>query len=145
MTSRWRTATGPSPLPAGYDQLVDDSADLDPFCSSSDWLAPAAATWSGGGTVVAEDGGVAVALGRTPLRRGAELWCGLDPVWGFACPVVGRDTDAAAALVARCLAGDARWAVTLLTGLVAGSARERSLVAALETAHDLLEGPSMTR
>ena len=143
MTSRRQP--GPSPLPAGYDQLVDDSADLDHFCSSSDWLAPAAATWGGSGTVVVEDRGVALALGRTPLRRGAELWCGLDPVWGFACPVVGRDTDAAAALVAHCLAGDVRWVVTMLTGLVAGSARERSLVAALDDAHDLREGPSMTR
>lgn len=141
-----RRPPGASPLPAGYDQLVDDSPDLDRFCSSGDWLVPAAATWSSMGTVVVEEPGVAaLALGRTRLRWGAELWCGLDPVWGFACPVVGRDTDAAAALTARCLAEDGRWAVTLLTGVVPGSARERSLVAALGDANVLLEGPSMTR
>ena len=124
-------APDPSPFPAGYDRLVDDSGDVDRFCSSSDWLAPAAATWSGLGTVVAVEGDVALALGRSRLRRGSELWCGLDPVWGFACPVLGRDTEAAARLAARCLRGDRRWAVVLLTGLVPGSDRDRALVAAL--------------
>src|SRR6188472_1199642 len=45
----------PSMLPDGYDRLVDESADIDRLCSSSDWVLPAAATWVGDGLVVAAE------------------------------------------------------------------------------------------
>jgi CelD/BcsL family acetyltransferase involved in cellulose biosynthesis len=133
-------------LPPGYDDLVESSADLDRFCSSSDWVVATHACWGRGEPWVAAAGDAAVVLGRSRTRWGAKVLCGLDPVWGFACPVVGADPLTAARLLARVLheAGH-RWDAVLLTGLVPASPRESALLAQLGDRFRVQVGPSMTR
>lgn len=133
-------------LPEGYDALVDDSDDLDVFCSSSDWVVPAHLTWGPPETLVAADEGTAIALARARSRHGGAILCGLDPMWGFACPIVGSRTDIGARLLLRLLeGGGSRWDAAFLTGLVPGSRREARLVDQLGRRYGLREGPKMTR
>jgi hypothetical protein len=139
-------ATDDEPLlPAGYDDLVDASPDIDRFCSSSDWVVAAHRSWGAGRTWAVAGRGAALVLARAGGPRGRVVWCGLDQVWGFACPVVGPDPERAAALAGDVLDGGVRWDATLFTGLVPGSPREHALLRALTPRHRVRRGPAMTR
>ncbi len=134
-------------LPPGWDELVGASPDIDRFCSGADWSLTAHASFGRRGrlhTASGDGAAVALACARTPWRT--PVLCSLDPVWGFACPVVGPDAAEAAGLVADLLRRpDGRWAATLLSGVAPGSAREAALADRLGRRHRIEVGPSMTR
>lgn len=133
-------------LPEGYDALVDSSDELDVFCSSTDWIVPAHQTWGPRDLLVAADDGAGLALARMATTWGGPVLCGLDPVWGFACPVIGADPRCGAELTARVLGRrGVRWNAALLTGLLPESRREACLVEFLGRRYRLREGPAMTR
>ena len=136
-------------LPSRWDDLVDDSGDLDRFCSGSAWTMAAHEAFASGRRgrlLVAEGTGAAVALAcaRTPWH--SPLLSSLEALWGFACPVVGPDVDEGAHLVHDLLQRRAgRWEAALLTGFVAGSAREGALVERIGRRYRVEPGPTMTR
>lgn len=136
----------PPALPATWDDLVAVSDDLDRFCSSSAWSSAAHLAFGRQAPLVCLAGaGAAVALAATTVNGRGAL-CGLDPMWGFSCPMVGADLDLGAALVAELLRRRrGRWQVALLSGFVAGSGREVAVVERLGRRHRLLAGPSITR
>ena len=105
-----------------FDALVDRTDGIDRFCSSTDWIVPLHRCF-GTGPVVLERAGdrAALALAVLPGSPGGRLLCGLDPMWGYACPVVGPDPVAGAELVATVLrARRGRIAGVVLTGIAPG-------------------------
>ena len=93
---------------ARFDALVDATSGIDRFCSATDWIVPLHRCF-GSGRVVLEtgddtgDGGAAAVALATLPGTGGRILCGLDPLWGYACPVVGPDAEAGAVLVERVL------------------------------------------
>ncbi|HEU5085165.1 MAG TPA: GNAT family N-acetyltransferase [Acidimicrobiales bacterium] len=85
-----------------WDAAVDRTPDADEFCASSIWSFAAAASFPDVGPPVVVGDGIAFA-GMRPARGedGTRLLLGLDPVWGFATPVVGHPMQGARLLAAR--------------------------------------------
>lgn len=135
------------PLPASeLDRLVDASTDIDPFCSTSDWVLPAYATWGEGAVSFVSSGVAALALTQFRSREGARIMAGMDPLWGFACPAVGAEASDVADLTLSSLVGSRRhWHAVLLSGLQDGSPRSNALQGALGARFSLRQGPTMTR
>ena len=128
-----------------FDRHVADSPDVDGYCSSSDWILPAAQ---------------ALMPSRTPfLRRGEHGYVALmgveypsghvlqplEAMWGLACPVVGGDERALAAELSAELQRSARRAALMLCGLRRESARFIALARALAGRYDLRVGPTVLR
>jgi CelD/BcsL family acetyltransferase involved in cellulose biosynthesis len=78
----------------------------------------------------------AVALAEAPLRGGGLALCGLDPVWGYARPVVGPDPVTCAGALVDVL-DRARWHAAVVTGIRPGGAFGAELVARLARSHRL--------
>lgn len=113
------------------DARVMESADLDRFCSSSDWIIPAARALMPPRRPFirrTDAGFIALAEAGWP---GGRMLQPLEAMWGLGCPIVGADVDALAASLAEALRRDAPDAAFMLCGLVEGSARFRALVRAL--------------
>lgn len=133
-------------LANGHDELVAASADIDRFCSTADWILPAHNTWGQGQPLTAAGRAAAIALAASRSRGLGLVLSGLDPIWGFACPLVGPDVIESARLLADVLDGlGRRWDVVAVTGLAPGSQREHAVVATLGLRYPLYQGPAMTR
>ena len=127
-----------------YDALVDATPDIDRFCSSTDWVVPAQQAFGRGGRVIVVHGdGAAVALAEARLRGGGLALCGLDPVWGYARPVVGPDPVAGVDALIGVLERVGRWQATVLTGVRPGSPFGAELLGRLGRSHRLLREPGM--
>jgi hypothetical protein len=127
-----------------FDAHVQRSADLDAFCSSTDWTLPAA---------------LALMPGREPwLRRGVNGYVALmrssqqprileplEAMWGLACPVVGEDVRGLANELAMELAERASGDALVLCGLYPKSPRFVALAQALSPRYRLGFGPTCTR
>ena len=128
-----------------FDQLLAKTPEVDPFCSSSDWTVPAQRTWGKGVSEAFLEPDAALLVAESRARNGARLWSGLDPIWGFACPLAGPDPLVAASLLARTLtAHSRRWDGMLLTGVPLGGELEAALVSEL-AGFRLQNGPEITR
>ena len=105
---------------AAVEAVVDQTPGIDPWCSGPDWvLAVHAGFGPGSGAepiVLAADHGFAL-LARYPLDEGPPIVAGLEPLWGFAAPVIGPDLTATAAAMADHLADDGGWSRLVLPGL----------------------------
>lgn len=137
----------PDPLvehAAAWDRAVATTPGIDPFCSSTDWSFAAAAAFPQWGPPTVTGVGAAL-VGTRPLRHddGLLVRYGLDPLWGFATPVVGPAADAGRA-VAEHLA-DLRWDACVLTGQDRDLPLTRAVVAALADRFDLGMGPEEHR
>lgn len=131
---------------ARYDALVVADPHLDRFCSSSDWVLPAALDLVPGREPFLYRGAHGyVALVRT--RHGAGVAClePLEATWGLACPLVGPEPAALAADLAALCASRAPRDVLLLTGVARDSPLFAGLVAALAPRHHLRLGPGTRR
>lgn len=127
---------------AAFDRLVAITPEVDPFCSSSRWVIPAAKAlmperepWIFRGA----SGQVAMMRGRHP-----EGWYYLEPLeasWGLACPLAGPDPDALAAeFVTLCHRRRSEWNVMLLMGLPEGSALFKHIAQRLHPYYDVFRG-----
>lgn len=108
------------------DKLVEESTDLDVFCSSSDWVVPAHAAFGQGDLRFRVDDprspASATALLAVAAKGGKKLFCGLDPIWSYARPVVGRDVERSLAFLVEDLEGHpGDWDVLALTGVQQGT------------------------
>jgi hypothetical protein len=128
-----------------YDALADATPDVDPFCSTTDWLVPAQRAFGRGPVKVgfASDGRTAVALAHAPLRGGATALWGLDPMWGFARPVVGPDPAACADALVEVLADDGRWHAAVISGVRPGSGFATTLLARLGPRRRVVREPGL--
>ncbi len=144
-----------------FDHLVDATPDIDRFCSSTDWIVPAESNFGDGAAVLTAmgaeagaDDDAAAAFAAVAGREGTVLRS-LDPMWGYACPLVGPAPDALADLLAALLAdlragtgavrGDVPWAACFVTGLPPGGELFAALVAQLRRRYDLGLGREVAR
>ncbi len=127
-----------------WDAAVDRTPDADEFCASSIWSFAAAASFpEHEPPVVVGNGRSFAGLRRATGEDGSRLLLGLDPVWGFATPMVGHPVQAARLLAARLTLDDHDLAV--VTGQQRDAIGLQCLVQVLGDRHRLLQGPSEVR
>ena len=127
-----------------WDAAVDRSPDIDRFCSSSFWSFAAATSFpEAEPPVVVGDGDAFAGLRAASTPDGGRVLVGLDPVWGFASPVVGVPPAAAAMLAAR-LALEP-FSHALVAGQREGGATTAWVVRGLGERYRLLRGPVQER
>lgn len=107
---------------SSIEAAVDDTQGIDPWCSGPDWLIPVNRSFAPDAEhlLLATDGGDGYAMFatyRTPT--GVPMLGGLEPLWGFGCPIVGADVAAVAAETAAVLADRPHdhWRLLYLPGL----------------------------
>lgn len=85
-----------------WDRAVDGTPDVDEFCASSVWSFSAATSFPEvAAPVIVGDGRAFCGLRSTTAVDGARFLLGLDPIWGFATPLVGPPMEAARMLASR--------------------------------------------
>jgi hypothetical protein len=117
---------------SSFDEAVCNTAGIDHFCSSTDWIVPAARAlmpqraaqiWA------APDAYIALMRGRHP--EGFSYLEPLEAMWGLACPVVGRDeATLVEGVTAMCSQPLEEWSILVMAGL----ARDQSLFVSLVSA-----------
>jgi len=130
-----------------FDAEVLRSDDLDRFCSSSDWVLPAARTlmpptdaW-----IRRHEHGWLALVRHTESRH--TVLQPLESLWGLACPLVGGEPGLVSLALdaARILDAEARADVLALSGLVPQSPRFLALARALDRRRELRLGPLTRR
>ena len=107
---------------AEVEAAVDATPEIDPWCSGPDWALPVHLGFAPRAdrllVRVAGPAGPSFALlARYHTEDGRRAIAGLDPLWGFASPVVGAETGLVAAEVADLLRHDPDWDLIWLTGM----------------------------
>lgn len=127
-----------------WDAAVDRTPDVDEFCSSSIWSFAAAASFPDvRPPVVVGDGGAFAGMRRARSEDGSRVLVGLDPVWGFATPMVGHPLLAARLLAARIELEDHD--VAVVTGQREDGIGLRCLAQVVGEHRRLLRGPTEQR
>jgi CelD/BcsL family acetyltransferase involved in cellulose biosynthesis len=128
-----------------FDAAVMQSEDLDRYCSSTDWILPAATALMPRRepfVLRGEQGFVALMQAQHPVGTVLEP---LEAMWALGCPLVGPDPGSLAReLVGEC-ARSAPRALLLLSGLVEGSPRFVAAARALQARYVLRLGPKARR
>jgi CelD/BcsL family acetyltransferase involved in cellulose biosynthesis len=131
-------------LAPAWDRAVEVTPDADAFCTSSAWSFSAATSFPHAGPpVLVGDGRAFCGLRSAEGPDGTRMLLGLDPVWGFATPVVGPPVVAAQSLRARLALED--FDVAVVAGQREDSALTACIVRALGRDHRLLRGPEESR
>lgn len=104
---------------AAIESLVDSTPLVDRWCSGPDWFLPAHRAFSEGAEPLTwfEDGTGAVLLCQAEMEDGAVFIAGLEPLWGFASPLLGPDLPSLAAFAAEHLRHVSDWDVCAIAGL----------------------------
>lgn len=102
------------------ETATDATPGIDPWCSGPDWQIPAARAFTPDAhplTLTTDDdqGFALLARYATPLR--GTIIGGLEPMWGFGCPILGADPATVAAELADHLAADRDWRSLVLPGI----------------------------
>lgn len=127
-----------------WDDAVDRTPDADRFCASSIWSFAAAGSFpEHEPPVLVSDGSSFAGMRRATGDDGARLLLGLDPIWGFATPMVGHPVQAARLLATRLALDDHD--VAVVTGQRRDSVGLQCLVRVLGDDHRLLQGPAEQR
>ncbi len=118
---------------AAIEAIVDATPGIDHWCSGPDWILPAHRAFAPQATPLLLGDGTGLALlSRYPTPEGTSLIAGLEPLWGFACPLLGPDPAAMARAVAQHLHDDSTWSALAIPGLPAR--REHIIPVATELA-----------
>lgn len=101
------------------ESLVDATPRIDPWCSGPDWFLSAHRAFSEGATPLtwSEAGTGAILLSSSRMEDGLEVIAGLEPMWGFSCPLVGPDLADLAELATEHLRNVDTWDVCMIPGL----------------------------
>jgi CelD/BcsL family acetyltransferase involved in cellulose biosynthesis len=114
------------------EAMVDRTPEADRWCSGPDWILPAHDAFAPGSEpLLVREGEALACLARYEGPDGMVVIGGLEPLWGFACPLLGPDPATTAALVRRLLAADRDWDVAALGGLPPDRALLRAVGAQL--------------
>jgi len=103
------------------EKAVDATPGIDSWCSGPDWTLPvnrAFAPKQKHFTFEYVDAGFA-SLTRYITDQGTTYLSGLEPLWGFASPILGQDTAAVANKLCKDLANLDEWTALYLPGLPA--------------------------
>lgn len=103
------------------ESAVDATAEIDRWCSAPDWVIPVHRGFAPESEAVVfrveTPAGPGFGLfARYRLADGRPILAGLEPLWGFASPIIGADTETTAALLAEVLA-DEVWDTLVLPGM----------------------------
>ncbi|MEZ5377270.1 MAG: GNAT family N-acetyltransferase [Acidimicrobiales bacterium] len=100
------------------DRAIEATAGIDPWCSALDWIVPVHLAFAPSATPILREAPSGFALlARYPTSEGRSMIAGLEPLWGFAAPLLGRDQGAVAAELAAELLDDTDWDTLALPGL----------------------------
>jgi CelD/BcsL family acetyltransferase involved in cellulose biosynthesis len=106
------------------EDLVDQTADIDKWCSGPDWVLPVHQGFGAGAEplLLASDDpsrpGYAL-LARYQLDDHRTMVAGLEPLWGFASPLIGPDIAGLTHQVVKHLATGSSWDHLVLPGMPA--------------------------
>lgn len=132
---------------SGFDAAVGRAADIDRFCSSSDWVVPAAIELMPGREPFlyrGDDGWIA-------MMRGAhdQGWRYLEPLeasWGLACPLVGDDPARISERFIELVRGsESEWEVMLLSGLPLGSPLHQAAMRKVSAHYEVMRQATTVR
>ncbi|MDH3678544.1 MAG: GNAT family N-acetyltransferase [Acidimicrobiia bacterium] len=104
------------------ESALDATVDVDPWCSGPDWVIPVHQGFGSGAEalLLETDGppssGYAL-LARYRLADGRSMIAGLDPLWGFASPLLGADVESTTEQLSGHLVTDGGWDVLVLPGM----------------------------
>lgn len=130
---------------AEFDAAVLASPDVDAFCSSTDWILPAAEALMSPRepfVLASEHGFVALMKARHPVGVVLEP---LEAMWALGCPLIGAEPEPLARELTVECAAEAPGALLLLSGLVEKSPRFVAAARALAPRYLLRLGPSTRR
>lgn len=101
---------------------LDATDEIDRWCSGPDWVLPVHTGFAPDADTVlldlgGEHGQGFALLARYRLTDGRNMLAGLEPLWGFASPLIGTDIGAVATSVAEHLVTDPTWDVLVLPGM----------------------------
>lgn len=101
------------------ESLVDASPRIDPWCSGPDWFLSAHVAFSEGATPLtwSEPGTGAILLSSSRMEDGLVVIAGLEPMWGFSCPLIGPDLSDLAELATEHLRTVDDWDICMIPGL----------------------------
>lgn len=105
------------------EALIDRTPHVDPWCSGLDWVLSSHRAFADRAIAPTDlllwsDSTVGAALfHRSMTIDGAVLVAGLEPMWGFASPLLGPDLVACADMAAHHLASLDRWDLCVINGL----------------------------
>lgn len=129
-----------------FDASVQVTPEIDRFCSSSDWIVPAATTLM----PTRESFLFRGPSGWITMMRGthAQGWRYIEPLeasWGLACPLAGGDVGAIAdAFVSIVRRAEDDWEVMLLSGLPLGSRLHRAVLRRISQHYEVMrQGTTM--
>lgn len=104
---------------AELELLVDQTPEIDHWCSGPDWMLPVNEAFAPESEIIViqdEQGGGAALLARYDDLEHRGVISGFEPLWGFGCPVIGPDPAGVARQMARELAGRDDWDRITLPG-----------------------------
>lgn len=128
------------------EDLADQTAGIDRWCSGPDWCLPVNEAFGPESEIVTidADGGTAL-LARYPDLDGPGVISGLEPLWGFGCPLIGPDPVDLARQVADTLSKRSDWDRLTLPGFAADGAMLRQVAMSLFHLGDVGFAPGITR
>lgn len=125
-----------------YDRAVTASDGIDRWCSSTDWVLPLTASMRAvDPTAIRTPSGWGL-FDRMTDEEGRRILMGVDRVWGFACPVIGR--PGVWAEIAREIEPHG-YDVIVIGGLVEGGHSWHEALAAFDRTHLLHRAGGITR
>ncbi|MEM7339512.1 MAG: GNAT family N-acetyltransferase [Actinomycetota bacterium] len=111
-----------SPAADAVEAAVAATAEVDQWCSGPDWIEPVHRGFGSGAEPIliaagtANDPGFAL-LARYPAANGEPaVIAGLEPLWGFACPLLGATPEPVADAVVAALSSRTDWHRLILPG-----------------------------
>ena len=106
---------------ADVEAAVDATAGIDHWCSGPDWVVPVASGFAPRGKrlLLRSAAGNGYALLGYYRRDERILLAGIEPLWGFACPIFGPDIEALTEELAAHLSQRHDWSILVLSGVPA--------------------------
>lgn len=119
---------------SAIEAAVDATPGIDHWCSGPDWVLPVLAGFATDATpfVTQAADGYAL-LARYHAEDGSVFIAGFEPLWGFACPLVGPRPDLVATAVAADLRNQDDWDRLILPGLPSDGHLARTMAGPLST------------
>lgn len=131
---------------SAIEAAVDATPGIDHWCSGPDWVFPVLRGFATEATpfVVQTDDGYAL-LASYPTEDGSVFIAGFEPLWGFACPLVGPRPELLARAVADDLQTRPDWERLILPGLPADGNLARTMAGPLSVLGNVGAAVGITR